>query len=227
MTSTKKSEYYPKVAPWNEPPSGGIIIHGKKTPGHEVIIDGFDPGRDKKTESDNRYQIWVAMPNSPLETREIIVSIKNTKTGQPEFEPLELHLNPSGDPINLIIMDVVMRNGAPPPNLPETSPSGGKRSDKNAGKNKNLTITVSEGNIVTVLTLTRIPDANGLKPHRFEVVSTTPFDHKKGRENDEYYYIENSNLHIAVVAHWEGSGVGKDNCIIWVYTDNAATVTFT
>lgn len=88
---------------------GGIIIHGKKTPDHEVIIDGFDPGRDKKTESDNRYQIWVAMPNSPLETREIIVSVNNTKTGQLEFEPLELHLNPSGDPINLIIMDVVMK----------------------------------------------------------------------------------------------------------------------
>ncbi|MBK7936296.1 MAG: hypothetical protein IPJ82_04110 [Lewinellaceae bacterium] len=224
MTQTEKSEYYPKVAPWDEPPSGGIIIHGKKTPDHEVIIDGFDPGRDKKTESDNRYQIWVAMPNSPLETREIIVSVNNTKTGQLEFEPLELHLNPSSDPINLIIMDVVMKNGNTI-TQPETNPSGQKPWDKDLGKNKTLKITVRDGaSPDVVLDMTRIPNANGQKPVKFEVESNVPFDPKRGRENIGYHYIENSSRHIVVIARWDDA---QDNCIIRVYTDNAATVTFT
>lgn len=224
MTQTKESQYYPKVAPWDEPPSGGIIIHGKKTPDHEVIIAGFDPDTDEKTESADRYQIRVAMPKSSLETRGITVTIKNTKTGQLEFEPLELHLGIPGDPINLIIMDVVMKNGNTI-TQPETNPSGQKPWVKDLGKNNALTITVRDGaSPDVVLSMKRIPNANGQKPVKFEVESNVPFDPKRGHENIDYHYIENSSRHIAVIARWDDT---KDDCIIWVYTDNAATVTFT
>lgn len=227
MKPIKISAYYPKIAPWKTDSDEGIMVHGMKKPEHEIVVTGLnhDYG-DEIATSPNKYQIRIAMSKDPLETRLITIGLKNKKKGNWEIEPIDLLLEWPGDPINLIIMDVVMYSGNTV-STPISTPSGQKITSYNAGQDSPVTITIREGNDTTSLTMTRVPNANGSKPTKFTVFASAAFDPKVGMEQgNTFNFIGNDNLNIDVIARWDDDNPGKDDCILWVYTNSVANVAF-